>query len=182
MRRAATIAALLCAMMLLTGGRVSNTQFRNPKVVSFEQFLHARAKHYGIPDSVAHGVIRAESSWDVKARGKAGETGLMQVSLATAQEITRNPRLTRKDLRDPFLNVELGLFYLAAMRQKFGGNMKLALAAYNQGPGKVIRTRQAGEKVSMGYAGKVLRYAVQAKQTGLKVPVTIYGTFPMGVI
>ena len=182
LRRVLSIAALLSVLLFATGATVSRTQYKRAEVVTFGEFLHARAMHYGIADSVAFGVIRAESNWKVWARGKAGEIGLMQLCLPTAKVITGNYRLTRKQLFDPFTNAELGLFYLANLRAKFGGNMKLALAAYNQGPGKVERKLQAGTRVSMLYANLVLRHAAQARRAGYPVPVNITGTFIAGAI
>jgi soluble lytic murein transglycosylase-like protein len=177
-----SIAALLSVLMFATGARVGNAQYRSPQVVTFEQFLHARARYYGIPDSVAFGVIRTESNWDVKARGKLGEVGLMQLCLSTARKITGNAKLTKKELYNPFVNAELGLFYLAMLKAKFHGNMRLALASYNQGPGKVMRARQAGEKVQMRYTNLVLRFATQARQAGLRVPVAVSGIILVGVL
>jgi soluble lytic murein transglycosylase-like protein len=182
MTRLLSIAALLSVLMFATGAKVSPSQYKRAEVVTFEEFLHARAAHYGIADSVAFGLIRTESNWKVWARGKAGEVGLTQLLLSTARKITGNHKLTRKQLFDPFTNVELGLFYLASLRDKFHGNMKLALAAYNQGPGKVMRARRAGERVSMQYANLVLKHATQAKRAGYPVPVQIEGTFIAGAI
>jgi soluble lytic murein transglycosylase len=66
----------------------------------------------------------------------------MQLMPATAQDMARSlglPRLARAQLDDPQLNITLGSTYLKEMRQRFGGNLALATAAYNAGPARVER-------------------------------------------
>ena len=72
-----------------------------------------------------------------KAVSKVGAKGLMQLMPATAKEIAQEMGLENYDLEDPKTNRAMGTFYLQKMLKQFGGNVKLALAAYNAGPGRV---------------------------------------------
>ena len=82
------------------------------------------------PDWVC-AVIRAESSWNPGARSSKGAMGLMQLMPATARELeVSNPW-------DPRQNIEGGVRYLKQLSDRFGGDKRLATAAYNAGPGAV---------------------------------------------
>ena len=62
-----------------------------------------------------------------------GARGLAQLMPGTARELGVNAD-------DPFANLEGGARYLRAQLDRFGGDVEKALAAYNAGPGRVIRS------------------------------------------
>jgi soluble lytic murein transglycosylase-like protein len=78
-------------------------------------------------------VIQVESNFIADAVSPVGAIGLMQVMPATAEE------LGLPDVADPAVNLEAGCRYLAALLTVFGGDVELALAGYNAGPGAVRR-------------------------------------------
>ncbi|WP_319407379.1 lytic transglycosylase domain-containing protein [uncultured Desulfosarcina sp.] len=89
------------------------------------------ARKYDLPEKLIAGVIRAESNFQADAVSPAGAQGLMQLMPATAKELGVN---------DPFdvrQNIDGGAGYLRQMLDRFGGDLRLALAAYNAGPGTV---------------------------------------------
>ena len=94
-----------------------------------------------VSESLRKAVISVESSGNPKAVSSAGAQGLMQVMPATAKEVLAE--LGRDPAEyDPFnaeQNVEVGTRYLENMIEMFGGDIELALAAYNGGPGRVRR-------------------------------------------
>jgi soluble lytic murein transglycosylase len=92
-------------------------------------------------------VARAESGWDPEAVSHAGATGLMQLMPDTATWITGLESWQGgddPDLTDPEESLELGAFYLAYLVKYFGGDTRLALAAYNAGQGAVSRWLRDG--------------------------------------
>lgn len=84
-------------------------------------------------------VIKQESGGNAKATSKVGAKGLMQLMPETAKEVAYEMGLKEYDLEDPETNRAMGTFYLQKMLKKFHGNVELALAAYNAGPGRVMK-------------------------------------------
>ena len=81
-------------------------------------------------------VIYVESDCDRFATSPVGAEGLMQIMPDTGEWMAREMGLERRDGHtfDPVLNVRLGTRYLAQLQRQFGGDVELALTAYNRGP------------------------------------------------
>ena len=115
------------------------------------------AQRYDLPANLIKSVIRAESNFQVKAVSHAGAQGLMQLMPATARELgVQNPFSIEE-------NIDGGSRYLRKMLDSFGGNIKLALAAYNAGPEAVIK--YSGKvppfRETQQYVKRVLRFTRQ---------------------
>ncbi len=78
-------------------------------------------------------VIKVESNYDHQAVSSKGARGIMQI-------LPRSfPDEDEDNLFDPLKNVEIGVNHLKMLVDKFGGNISLALAAYNAGEGAVLK-------------------------------------------
>jgi soluble lytic murein transglycosylase-like protein len=99
----------------------------------FEQRVIAVATREGLDPALVLAVVEAESGQAADAVSPKGAVGLMQVLPETAAEIGY------PDAADPANNLEAGCRYLAALLESFGGDVELALAGYNAGPGAVRR-------------------------------------------
>lgn len=102
-------------------------------------------------------VIQVESRFDHKAVSSAGAQGLMQVQPNVVAALVERGKMlpTGKNINDPRVNVEVGVSYLAYLKEVFG-DWKIALTAYNAGPSSVAKKIAAKEKLSFDYAHRVL--------------------------
>ncbi|WP_328591343.1 lytic transglycosylase domain-containing protein [Brevibacillus migulae] len=91
------------------------------------------AKSYGVDANLVREVVRAESNFNPNAVSRAGAKGLMQLMDSTARSL----KVT--DSFDPEQNLKGGTKYLRDLLRKYDGNVKVALAAYNAGPGRIDR-------------------------------------------
>lgn len=104
---------------------------------------YARANNLN-PNLVA-GVILAESKFVPQAKSPLGAIGLMQIMPQTANwiaEQTGEKEFKTTHLNDPEVNMRLGTWYLASLKQEFNSNEVLMLAAYNSGRGNVKQWMQ----------------------------------------
>jgi len=112
------------------------------------------AREEGVDPDVAIGLVRTESTFNERAVSGVGARGLTQLMPHTARGV--NPGTRAEQLFDRRTNLRLGFRYLDQLVQKYGGNLRLALTAYNRGPGTVDRVLKRGGDPDNGYAGKVL--------------------------
>lgn len=116
--------------------------------------IYDAAVRNDIDPDVAFGLVNTESTFDQRAVSHVGARGLTQVMPRTAAWL--RPGTTAEDLFDRALNLELGFRYLRDLIDKYDGNVRLALLAYNRGPGTVDRILARGGDPDNGYADRVL--------------------------
>lgn len=93
------------------------------------QVAKAAAQRHGVPEDLFLRLVQQESGWYAGARSHKGAIGLAQLMPETAAKLRVNPH-------DPKENLDGGARYLRMMYDRYG-NWRLALAAYNAGPGAV---------------------------------------------
>lgn len=99
----------------------------------FDRLITEAATKYGVDVDLIRAVIKAESNFNPRARSPVGAEGLMQLMPALQQDFGIT------DPFDPRQNVMGGVKYLRRLLDLHGGNVALALASYNAGPGNVAR-------------------------------------------
>jgi soluble lytic murein transglycosylase len=116
--------------------------------------VEAAAKADNVSPWIAYAIIRHESRYNPNAHSRARAVGLMQLLESTARGLARPSlegvpsRPNVKDLREPAVNVRLGIRYVRDLLKHYDQNPALVLAAYNAGPGRVKRL--LGEAASKG--------------------------------
>ncbi len=89
------------------------------------------ARRHGVPEDMFLNLVQQESGWNPRAVSHKGAIGLAQLMPQTARALGVNPR-------DPAENLDGGARYLRRQYDRFH-TWRLALAAYNAGPGAVDR-------------------------------------------
>ena len=111
------------------GGSEAVPKFRGAYKGKYLEVAKTVAKKHGVPEDLFLRLVQQESGWNPGAVSHKGATGLAQLMPGTARKLG-------VDIADPHQNLEGGARYLRMMYDKFG-SWKLALAAYNAGPGAV---------------------------------------------
>lgn len=105
------------------GGAIHNTQY--------DGLINRAAQRYGVDPALIKAMVCKESQFDTHARSGAGARGLMQMMPATARS------LGVTDPTNPEQNIMAGTRYMGQLLKQYHGDERLALAAYNAGPGNV---------------------------------------------
>lgn len=92
----------------------------------YSELIKTAAAKYDVPEALIKRVIQVESNFNPSVVSSAGATGLMQLMYGSNRT-------------DPETNIDLGTKQLAGYIKKYDGDLKLALAAYNAGPGNVSK-------------------------------------------
>ncbi len=101
------------------------------RLSQYRDIINNASNLYGVDKNVIKSVILTESAAKEKAVSGAKAKGLMQLIDSTAND------MGVKNIWDPKQNIYGGTKYLAEMLRKYNGNLNLALASYNAGPGNV---------------------------------------------
>lgn len=106
---------------------------------AYDEYIEKYSKEYGLDKSLVAAVIYQESRYRPDAESRVGALGLMQVMPDTGRWIAGKLKeeFSEKKLLDPETNIRFGTWYLSYLLDRFDGNLRSALAAYNAGPGSV---------------------------------------------
>lgn len=129
---------------------LGKAQVYDELVVRFPTPYQSTVSYYAqarqMDPATIYGFMRAESAFNTQARSPAGALGLMQLMPATAQYTAAKlgiGRVSAAQILQTENNVKLGTAYLRMMLDKFDGNLAMAAAAYNAGPGRALQWRPA---------------------------------------
>jgi len=95
---------------------------------------------YGVDKALVFALIRQESQFDAGAVSSSGALGLMQIMPATGKHTAQRNDLMHQTTwltSKPDHNVKIGSLYIGELLKRFKGNLPLAIASYNAGPGRV---------------------------------------------
>lgn len=134
----------------LNGGAVT------PAVAKYSPMINNAANKHGLSADLIASMMTAESGGDPNARSSAGAGGLMQVMPTTWDSLSKGDRF------DPNTNIDVGSAYMAQQLSKYSkygdDALKIALMAYNWGPGNTDNWLKNGGKIpkeTTDYVAKV---------------------------
>lgn len=126
-----------------------------------DEIFDQAAKKYNVPVDLLKAIGKAESGFDPNAVSRSGAQGVMQLMPATAKS------LGVTDSFDPEQNIMGGSKYIAELLDKYDGDTKLALAAYNAGMGNVKKYGGVPPfKETQNYVVKVMKYMNENLEAG----------------
>ncbi|MCL2030402.1 MAG: lytic transglycosylase domain-containing protein [Oscillospiraceae bacterium] len=134
---------------------------------TYDDAIREACEKYDVDMALVKAVIRAESSYRPDALSRAGAMGLMQLMPGTAAG------LGVTDAYNPEQNIDGGVRYLRQMLDRWDGDVRLALASYNWGPGAVNRSGVTDltdsaqisriPSSTAGYIERILRFTDELK-------------------
>lgn len=134
---------------------------------SLDTIFQKASDTYQVPVELLKAVGKAESNFNPNAVSHCGATGIMQLMPATAAS------LGVQDSYDPEQNIMGGAKYLSSLLDKYDGDVKLTLAAYNAGSGNVAKYNGIPPfEETQNYVVKVINYM----QEDINIPNTTYST------
>ncbi len=131
------------------------------KTIDLDALFEKAAEKYKVPVDLLRAVARAESGFDPNAKSGVGAMGIMQLMPSTAEG------LGVTDPYDAGQSIMGGAKLLSQLLSRFDGDTSLALAAYNAGPGNVIKYGGIPPfKETQNYVKKVLAYCGEPVSAG----------------
>lgn len=116
----------------------------------YKNIISNYAKTYGIDPILISLIIRFESNFNEKAISYKGAKGLMQLMDSVSGQHNIDPY-------NPEENIKVGVYYFSTLMKKYNNDIKLALAAYNAGPGAVDKYSGVPPyKETQDYVAKIL--------------------------
>ncbi len=128
------------------------TQQQDPDHL-FDLIIHDASRRHKVDSAIVRAIILAESRYNIYAISSKGARGLMQLMPVTAKE------LGVENSFNPVQNINAGVKYFKKLLNRFDGDVKLSLAAYNAGIGRVLKYNGVPPfKDTRNYVQKVLHY------------------------
>lgn len=131
----------------------------------YDPFIDRVAREHGLSPELIKAVALVESGFNTHAVSPKGAQGLMQLMPATARQYGV------KDAFDPLQNLRAGTIHLRKLLDEFGGDLTLALAAYNAGSGAVRRHGGVpAYRETQEYVRKVQSNLSQGRRRAVSIP------------
>ena len=137
----------------------TNLATSTPVTGNFSDLINQASQKYGVSAGLIQSIIKAESNFNPNAQSSVGAQGLMQLMPGTARGLGVTNSL------DPAQNIDGGTKFLKRLLDHYDGNVRLAVAAYNAGPGAVDKYNGVPPyQETQTYVNRVLGYYQSTNQ------------------
>jgi soluble lytic murein transglycosylase len=155
--------------------RVPDAVMRTIYPLRYEAIIREASEENDLDPSFVAGVIYTESRFRPDAKSHRGAYGLMQLLPESARFIQRKSSI-KGDYRDPEINVRLGTWFLGYLNDRYKGDERLMLAAYNSGEGNVdVWVSEEGFDIAKDIPFKETRKYVDRALEAQKTYQELYG-------
>ena len=151
------------------GYRYASTTVSYGNSGAISETIRQAAHHYGVDSRLIEAMVQVESRFEPFAVSRVGAMGLMQLMPETARQLgVANPF----DIEE---NIYAGVRYFKSLYNRFNGNLRLSLAAYNAGPAAVeMYGGVPPYPETMSYVEKIIRLFREAGgQTASGTPLRV---------
>jgi len=136
------VLALITTLLIVSAYFILHSQWFGRFIfpLPYKELIFTQAQERDLDPYLVAAVIFVESKFDPSAKSDSGALGLMQIMPTTGKWAAEKIGLEdfrEEYLYDPQVNVTIGTWYLANLREEFGNNLVIMLAAYNGGRGNV---------------------------------------------
>ncbi len=153
---------------------VRNGALSHPTPYQDSTLRHSRS--VGIDPAWAYGIMRQESRFQPSAQSGAGAGGLMQIIPGTAAQIARSLGESTGNMSNPDTNIRYGTWFLSDLASRSGGQIAVATAGYNAGPGAARRWVPTHGAISADqYVEAIPYFETRAYVKHVMENATIYG-------
>ena len=124
------------------GGIEDRWKIANPRPTAYQAMVERAAKQHGVDEAYIWAIMQTESGFRPDVVSVAKAVGLMQLIVPTGRAMAKREgvahALVFDDLKEPDLNIRLGVRYLGRLRQRLNAHPALVAAGYNAGPGRPL--------------------------------------------
>jgi soluble lytic murein transglycosylase len=126
----------ICIVLLIAAVLFHRPLLKKYFILDYRQTIIDFSRDHRMNPALVSAIVFTESGFNPAAESHKGAVGLMQIMPATGQWVAEQMMLrnfTLSELTDPDINLKIGIWYLAYLKQYFHENDYLALASYNAG-------------------------------------------------
>ena len=133
-----TIALVTILIIVLVAIGINKQMIKILYKREYSEYVVKYSRENDVDQDLIYAIIKAESNFNASAISTSNAQGLMQLMYSTAEDVARKNgiELTKENILNPEINIEIGTIYISTLLEKYGC-LEIALAAYNAGSGNV---------------------------------------------